>query len=988
MVPHQWAYAHHALLSFGRTVKRQSMTEKAEQWWVCCGQCGVPDCARKFRLVGRLHDHVKAVGESLHESHDAELLQDQETQHVDVPSESEASGDDLADEERDPDHEALLDAAARLFAHLFNHVHLGNAAIVRVLDAMQPYVTTLLQGCLKAAGTTSSSSEVANAMLEAHFRDTLPMVRSYRSTRPQTGLGARLRRLGFLEPSAVHKRTAPEAAHCGSVYEVDMVQDTLQLLTEDEDAAADVAASDRRWREMAQSGSGQPRILCDVEDGLLFRERVLPVVQALQPHQLLMVGLPYMDDVDVCNQKGPSAGVHQQNMQYVTWLNLSPSLRTLERNIRLVACCNTSLTHDEGGGFPYVVSDPADKESIGYSFGAQARRFRQGREFDLSQTNGPLSHIREVFAMFLFIMGDNKGLNEVKGFTASFHPTVFSYCRQRFDIRDSGSVANDNAQRSHCQITAKWSALQCPRGSLGTRSLVSRFVAEGRQWLRSPERFRELQRDVQTLCAAGNGAQVTRLLQLLGASHQLSGDGTAMDHGYSGVPGLEEHWDLTAPPDVMHDWIIGWASQQGGAFISLCVLRKWTTVPDVDLATRKYYANLGVHGPSTKLKSCRFTSTWYDPCKNCKDKQHAHVPKRRVCDGESKLPWHAADTLHWMLNSLGIYLLIPGVRAELCKSYSTMDPAVYSYVLLVEIIGRLCVYRFDRTELPQLEAAVQQALKMYVGVPEYVLLITKAKLFFCEHTVLFVLLCGPLRLWWCMRLEGKHQPLKALAVRSNFKNVPYSIVDGAMRTLAYAYSLRRQGRAPLHMQGQQLGHGVGLTQSPVVTAAQVSSMLSAYPDLSVSAGKYYVTHWENASCSRGGGGGGYQRLDTVVMLHQGNSTGPPGHPCTAVYLCMIMGALAVDNANPGNIAPASWSAVSLQILSSPVSVAAHGVWTLPYSVTEVRSRLRSLAGHCILLWLPLGSYHPDADLVPVSLCPSPLRPDGECIVVPRHSGFA
>ena len=385
-----------------------------------------------------------------------------------------------------------------------------------------------------------------------------------------------------------------------------------------------------------------------------------------------------------------------------------------------------------------------------------------------------------------------------------------------------------------------------------------------------------------------------------------------------------------------------------------------------------------MRGPSSKLKECRFTSTWYDPCNGC-TKNHVHVPKRLVCDGESKLPWHAADTLHWLLNSLGIYLLIPAVRAELCKSYSTMDPAVYSYVLLVEILGRLCAYRFDRVnELPQLEAAVRTALGAYVAVPEYVLLVTKAKLFFCGHTILFILLCGPLRLWWCMRLEGKHQPLKALAVRCNFKNVPLSIVHGAMRTLAYSYSTSKQDcRAPVHCRGRRLQHGLGLTESPVVSLAQVASILSANPSLSPQAAAYYVTHWENVSCSRGGV---YQRLDTAAMLVRG----------TGVYLCMVMGAVAVDDAiaNPGRTESASWTAVSLHVLQPPISVAAHGVWTLGWQVTQVQSLLRALAGHSVLLSLPLRTYHSDTDLVPVVVCPSPQRPDAECVVIPRHSGFA
>ena len=790
-------------------------------------------------------------------------------------------------------------------------------------------------------------------------------------------LRTRLAGLGFREPTAVHERVCSVSG--GKVYEVCLVQDIRQQLVEDAAVAADVAASDGRWRTLAQQagGSGLPAVISDIEHGFLFRERVLPVVRSLPPDALLMVGLPYMDDVDVCNSTGPSAGVHQQNMQYVTWLNITPNARTAPHNIRLVACCPTSLTHDERAGFAFVISDLDDIDNVGYSLGAQARRLQPGGAgvpFDLSGKVEALSHIRRLYVMYLFLEGDNKGLNEARGFSGSFQPSVYSFCRQCLDIRDSAPVA-----ASEGRITAKWRSRQSCRGDVGKCGQVDRFMRKGLEGLmRTPELFKELQRDVAELWQAGEGQEVARLLQLVGAASQLNNDGTVRPHGYSGVPGLVEHWDPTAPPDAMHDWLLGWSQQAGGAFVGLCAMRKWASVAEIEEATDNYYANVSMRRPKTRLKAARFTTTWYDPCKNCTT-DHVHTRKRLVLPGETKLPWNAADNLHWMLHSLGVYMLIPRVRAELCKAYAEMDAAVYAYVLHVEVLGRLCARHFAVSELPPLEAAVGLALAKYKAVPEYVLLINKAKLHCCTHTVLFILLCGPLRHWWCMRLEGKHQPLKALATRCNFRNVSCSVAHGAMRYLAYWYSTDRRGSGGVRFLGDQLGHGLGLTCSPVISPEGLQLALAGSPLLNPQARAYYVTHWSRASCRSGGE---YRRLDTVVMLCRGSAAGVG----MRAFACLVLGALESHGAHPGL---PSWATVVLHALVRQISVGAHGEWSLTGTESAIRTELSSLSsGQTVLLSLPLSTHHPDVELVPVILCASPRRPLTECTVIPRHSGFA
>ena len=949
------------MLSSAASQEQPSGQPSSRTLYACNGQCGDPDCSLAYAQVWRLRRHLL---EDTMESHAFE--QDAS----DASSDSEPGGATGADHASARGFDPMLDAAAQLYAYLDSSEHLQQAVIVRIFEATQAYVTAAVGCCLDSAGLSPSQTTVATTALDSLLSAALRMARNH-PERPASQLRTRLTRLGFREPTAVHERTEPVSG--GKVYEVCLVQDILQNL-QDAAVAADVAAADRRWRTLAQQASGSPAIISEIEDGALFHERVLPVVKSLPPDALLMVGLPYMDDVDVCNSRGPSAGVHQQNMQYVTWLNVTRNARTALHNIRLTACCPTSLTHSSAG-FAYVISDLGDSDNVGYSLGAQARRLQPGgpgAPFDLSGKVEALSHIRRLYVMFLFVEGDNKGLNEAFGFVASFHPSVFSLCRQCLDIRESAPVAANEGP-----ITAKWRARQNCRGDVGKCGQVDRFMRKGLEGLRTPELFKELQHDVAALCQSDRGQEVARLIQLLGAANQLNLDGTVRPHGYSGVPGLVEHWDLTAPPEAMHDWLLGWTQQAGGAFVGLCALRKWASVAEVEEATDRYYANSGVRRPKTRLKAARFTTTWYDPCKDCKT-DHVHTRKRLVLPGETKLPWNAADNLHWMLHSLGIYLLIPRVRRELCKAYAEMDAAVYAYVLHVEVLGRLCARRFVCSELPHLESAVGLALAKYKAVPEYVLLIGKAKLHGCTHTVLFILLCGPLRDWWCMRLEGKHQPLKALATRCNFLNVSCSVAHGAMRALAYWYSTNRFGSGGVRFLGDKLGHSLGLTSSPVISPEGLQLALADSPFLDPQVGAYYVTHWSRASCRSGGE---YRRLDTVAMLHRGSAAGGG----MRVYACLVLGALESHGALPGL---PSCATVVVHALPQQISVGAHGEWSLNGTEAEIRAQLSSLAGQTVLLSLPLSTHHPDIELVPVVLCASPQRPLSGCTVVPRHSGFA
>ena len=84
-----------------------------------------------------------------------------------------------------------------------------------------------------------------------------------------------------------------------------------------------------------------------------------------------------------------------------------------------------------------------------------------------------------------------------------------------------------------------------------------------------------------------------------------------------------------------------------------------------------------------------------------------------MANGETKLPFHAADSIHWVLHSIAIFMRIDTMRAQLCQSYETMDPAIRAWVMHVEVLGKVCAYRFKRDDIPALSAAVVSAVKAF-----------------------------------------------------------------------------------------------------------------------------------------------------------------------------------------------------------------------------------------------------------------------------------
>jgi hypothetical protein len=272
--------------------------------------------------------------------------------------------------------ELLPDQLEELFGTVFNKTDTGDSDQV-FIQQFKAARRALVLATAQACGDTTAP-ETWRSMLSGHFCNVARLAKQRDSGSP---LAYRLKALGYIDRSLTHERKPPSSDKC--CYDVDLVADLKQMLQNDSAVVADVAASQARWRALAAELTGAREadrrsaadVLTDVESGVLFRSRVLPVVDTLSPNELLMVGLAYMDDVDVTNDKGPSAGVHQQNMQYVMWLNLSPHLRLLTRNIRLLSCCNTSLTKAKSkAGFPFVISDPTDETHARYSLASQARR--------------------------------------------------------------------------------------------------------------------------------------------------------------------------------------------------------------------------------------------------------------------------------------------------------------------------------------------------------------------------------------------------------------------------------------------------------------------------------------------------------------------------------------------------------------------------------------------------------------------------------------
>ena len=868
---------------------------------------------------------------------------------------------------------SCVDAAAHLLAALDSSEHMGLEATKRVVELLQPYALALVQATAQACGDTTAP-ETWRSMLSGHFKNVARLAKQRDSGSP---LAYRLKALGYIDRSLTHERKPPSSDKC--CYDVDLVADLKQMLQNDSAVVADVAASQARWRALAAELTGAKEadrrsaadVLTDVESGVLFRSRVLPVVDTLSPNELLMVGLAYMDDVDVTNDKGPSAGVHQQNMQYVMWLNLSPHLRLLTRNIRLLSCCNTSLTKAKSeAGFPFVISDPTDETHARYSLASQARRLCSGVDMDLSSVEG-LSAFKRVRVLFLFVLGDNKGLNEVQNFNPSFGPGVWAYCRHCLDCKWSLDADDEDFRRNtpgH-SIWLKWIQRLIPRTE------VTDFMLDDKcSHLRSPALFEELKSDVKHMREIGTPLKsMQRLLQVLSATDQFDlNTGTPQPHGYMGVPGLDSYWDCTLPTDGMHDWALGWSTHQAGGTISYCIHKKWFTADELTEATKAHYGALRTRSPGP-FKSAHHTFTAYPAnacaakCKYKQDRAHTCVRRTMVANGETKLPFHAADSIHWVLHSIAIFMRIDKMRAQLCQSYEAMDPAIRAWVMHVEVLGKVCAYRFKRDDIPALSAAVVSAVKAFRAVPEFVLLLTKAKLHLVLHTVKYILLCGPMRYWWCFRMEGKHQPLKALAVRSNFKNVSKSIVDGAMREVAWWYSTQR-GKPTEICDGLQLEPtSMGLQESIVVPrTCSTTVIITWYPWFAQSR----IRHWYRISTPTGS----YERCQALVVR---------GAEGSGLRLVCTSGVLEVFH----DATRTTHHFLVLYLHPEVVSEEIFGCWSVKGEANNLVDFMMD-SQQIRILKLPLGRNHPDVELIPVHLTTAAHTEFPKVHLVPKHSGHA
>jgi len=170
-----------------------------------------------------------------------------------------------------------VDAAAHLLAALDSSEHLGIEATKRVVELLQPYALALVLATAQACGDTTAP-ETWSSMLSEHFTTTAMLAKR---RDPGSPLARRLKNLGYEPPSETHERMHDDSGQC--CYDVDLVADLLQMLQNDPGAAQDVADSQARWRVMAAETTGAMRadaahVLTDVESGILFRSRVLPVV--------------------------------------------------------------------------------------------------------------------------------------------------------------------------------------------------------------------------------------------------------------------------------------------------------------------------------------------------------------------------------------------------------------------------------------------------------------------------------------------------------------------------------------------------------------------------------------------------------------------------------------------------------------------------------------------------------------------------------------
>ena len=364
----------------------------------------------------------------------------------------------------------------------------------------------------------------------------------------------------------------------------------------------------------------------------------------------------------------------------------------------------------------------------------------------------------------------------------------------------------------------------------------------------------------------------------------------------------------------------------------------------------------------------KFSMVWHNPCGQkargggftCQ-KQHTHTHKTLCVSSEAKLPCQAAGSLQWALHSLAICARIPSLREQLWRDYNTMHPCVLSWVLHVEVLGRITAHRISRSGLPDLCSAICAAIRAYHSVTEYKLLWNKAKVHFAEHTALFILLCGPLRYWWCFRCEGKHQPLKRLAVLCNYLNVPKSVAEGYMREMAHWYSTA-------DLRSMQYSGMRCPTEAVLETATSSRlecDLLQQGRGLPLDQRAQWMC-WSEVRAA----GQRFVRYSLMVLR-----TELPGTTTPSMVLCAASGAIA------------DLHVLVLNILPVPIAEQTHGLWTIPgwhedlhKQVLESRSQL--------YFCLPLAINHPGVELIDVHLAPNMRSPHTHTAVVPTHSGYA
>ena len=341
----------------------------------CDGTCGIPECRRQFQTVTLWRAHVTNTQASA-----AKRARHVQAAECDTRDDARSGGlptETTADTRRGGSlQDGSLDAAAHLLAALDGTEHLSMACVNRISALLQPYIGRVLRSVASEARVGEEQLRAMERALQQHQAARDSLLSNMRH--PNGPLQTRMRKLGYVQPTQAHVRTRLTRAADGpgddedaksqeeesdedspdediatgdaaamssssqsqdSCYDVDLLEDMKQMLTQDQSVVQEVAASQQLWREMAARVGTQPPeedVIADVCDGAMFRERVLPLLRGMPESELLLVGLPYMDDIDPCHDSGPSSGKHNLNMQYVVWLNLSPHSRMTLTNIRLM----------------------------------------------------------------------------------------------------------------------------------------------------------------------------------------------------------------------------------------------------------------------------------------------------------------------------------------------------------------------------------------------------------------------------------------------------------------------------------------------------------------------------------------------------------------------------------------------------------------------------------------------------------------------------